>query len=604
MTKLKLIWKVYGGHPIRLAKRLFLGEIPIDAYVQVSKSGKNIEEDKELVSVVIPIYDRVQELRESIESILAQTYDNIELILVCDGSPEETIKVVEEYRNNPKVVIYRYYNNSGNAVRGRNKAILEAKGKYLAFQDSDDIAEKTRIERSLHYLKEFNADVVYGGWRAKVDGTRKIDLKDGQEVFSPDCDYDFLKEICVPCQSTVMAKIDALRDVGGLKTTMRYREDHELWLRLAYFGYKFKAIPEILTNLRLHENNLELQFKGNDEHWKELTMQEHTQKGTLPKKIGYVISGCDISGGLEVACVQANYLLNKGIDVSFVCTGIVHDIDWFPDQKVAVYSANDINDNYDVLIATYWLSAYQVEQMHARRKIYFIQSDERKFYSNSNEIKQVEQTYQFNFEWMTIAKWIQIWLNKEYNKSAFLVRNGIDKKLFYPGKALQEKGEKIRVLIEGPMTIPFKGVKEAFEIVKNIDCEVWYVSSDGKPNPRWKCDRFFEKVKLQDMQKIYASCDILLKMSQVESFCLPALEMMACGGVPVVAKVNGVTDFLKDGYNGFIIEQGDKNSAKERIELLIKDRKMYDSMAKNALKTADEWTWDNTLKELPEFLLK
>ena len=100
MTKLKLIWKVYGGHPIRLAKRLFLGEIPIDAYVQVSKSGKNIEEDKELVSVVIPIYDRVQELRESIGMSRKEFSEHT-------GIPVRTLEDWEAARRTPPEYIPR-----------------------------------------------------------------------------------------------------------------------------------------------------------------------------------------------------------------------------------------------------------------------------------------------------------------------------------------------------------------------------------------------------------------------------------------------------------------------------------------------------------------
>ena len=70
----------------------------------------------------------------------------------------------------------------------------------------------------------------------------------------------------------------ALIDVGGLKNNMEYREDHELWVRLAYFGYKFKAISKILTNLRLHKGNNELNFKSNDEKWKNELDKEYKIK--------------------------------------------------------------------------------------------------------------------------------------------------------------------------------------------------------------------------------------------------------------------------------------------------------------------------------------
>ncbi|MNY03131.1 putative glycosyltransferase EpsE [compost metagenome] len=229
-----------------------------------------------LISVVIPIYDRVEPLRESIESILGQTYRRFELLLVCDGSPAETLEVVEAYRHHPQVRIFIFPDNSGNAVRGRNLAIREAKGEYLAFQDSDDIAHPQRLARSLRHMTVHGADVVYGAWRVKLeDPSRAPHLKDGQLVLSPDCDYEQLRRVCVPCQSTVMARLAALRAVGGVKPKMRYLEDYELWMRLAYYGYKFKSVSRLLTTLRLHSSNLEAKYAKEFEHFRSIMEQEH-----------------------------------------------------------------------------------------------------------------------------------------------------------------------------------------------------------------------------------------------------------------------------------------------------------------------------------------
>lgn len=602
LQRMRYRFSTYGMHPRRLFRRIVYKEVPVEAFVKKCSDKKYEVEKGDMVSIVIPIYDRTEVLKESIDSILNQTYKNIELLLVCDGSPNETLEIVESYRHCKRVRIFKYNNNSGNAVRGRNKAIKEARGKYLAFQDSDDIAEPIRIEKSLQYMESFKADVVYGAWRAKVDGTRDAGLTDGQEIISPECDYELLKKVCVPCQSTVMVRVDALRDAGGLKSIMRYREDHELWLRLAYLGYRFKAVPEVLTNLRIHENNLELKYKKNDEYWQRLTMKEHKVKAKLPLKIGYVIAGCGISGGLSVTCTHANYLLDKGYDVSLICVGPKQSISWFPNQKVELYAVEEVEDNYDVLFATYWTTAYQVENMKAKQKIYFIQSDERKFYpDNSVEAKQVETTYKFDFTYMTMAKWCQNWLKEEFGKEAYIVSNGIDENVFFEDEPLEKRSERLKVLIEGPMTIPFKGVKEAFSVLENLECDIWYVSSDGRPDVDWRCDRYFEKVKLEDMRKIYSSCDILLKLSKFESFCLPALEMMACGGIPVVAKVNGINEFLENGINGYIVEQEDYKGAQERIRTLIENKELRNKMSFQAKETAKKWYWKNTLNKLDRF---
>ncbi|MBD7968900.1 glycosyltransferase [Paenibacillus gallinarum] len=552
-----------------------------------------------LVSVVIPVYDRTDVLVSSIESILNQTYKNLELLIVCDGSPESTINIVKSYESDKRVRIFYYKDNSGNAVRGRNKAIREARGEYLAFQDSDDIAELTRLEDSIEFFQKYHVDIIYGGWRALVDGSRLVDLKDKQEVFSPDCDYELLSKICVPCQSTVMAKLEALRAVGGLKSQMRYREDHELWLRLSYYGYKFKSIPKILTNLRLHENNLELTFKSNDNHWESLMVSEHKIINIVKPKIGYIIAGTGISGGLGVICQHANGLHKRGYDVVLISEDNNNEVKWFPNLLVPVIPISQVPENLDVAIATYWTTAYTLENISAQQKYYFIQSDESKFFDvNSKERAAAYKTYSMNYGFITMAQWISDWLKKEFNKDSHYIPNGVDENIIYKTEPLMKKNGKIRILLEGPIDVPFKGMKEAFEVVENLDCEVWCVSTAGRPRPNWKCDRFFESVPMDKMKNIYSSCDILLKMSKVESFCLPALEMMACGGVCVLTNFNGVEEFVKDGINGVIIDIDDIEGARNAIKKIIEDKQYFNDIRREAIETAKEWGWERSIDKL------
>lgn len=579
--------------------KYFIKGIASDIMTNCINMVRKIEDEEDKVTVVIPIYDREDVLKESIESILNQSYTNFELILVCDGSPEATLKIVDTYKDNPKVRIFKFKDNSGNAVRGRNLAITESRGKYIAFQDSDDIADRDRLKLSLVYMKQYNVDIVYGGWKALVDGTRNVDIENGQEIFSPDCDYDLLKEVCVPCQSTVMATVESLKAVGGLKTHMRYREDHELWLRLAYFGYKFKSIPKILTQLRLHENNLELTFKESDDIWIKLMQDEHKKKGLLKPLIAYVTPGCGISGGIAVICQHLNRLKNRGYSVLIITEDDKNSIDWFPNQNVEIMSINKVDFVIDILVATGWTTAYSIEKLNARRKFYFVQSDESRFYKyDSDEYKKAINTYKYNYEYMTEALWIKKWLKDKFNQEAYYVPNGLDENIIYKTEPIEAKSDKIRVLLEGPICIPFKGMEDAFNAIDGLDCEVWCVSSAGKPKKEWHCDRFFEHVPMDEMRMIYSSCDIFLKMSRVEGFFGPPMEMMACGGVCVVGEVTGYDEYIENEYNALVVKQGDVEGAHNAVKRLIEDRDLRDRLRKNGYDTVKKWKWDTTIDTL------
>ena len=234
------------------------------------------------VSVIMPIYDRTWELQDSIASILSQSYENLELILVTDGSPEETMLVVRQYVKDPRVRIFYFLDNSGTAVRGRNVGILEARGEYLAFQDSDDIAEPDRLEASVKALEESQADIVYGGWRAKVEADRAdVNVRDGEEFLPyPFSVKDLFRNNRI-CHSTVMIRRGVFDDIGGYKPQMRFREDHELWLRAAYYGYRFQPIPKVLATLRIHGRNNTLNFIDEDMKWYRLMLQEYKTRHHL-----------------------------------------------------------------------------------------------------------------------------------------------------------------------------------------------------------------------------------------------------------------------------------------------------------------------------------
>jgi len=272
---------------------------------------------------------------------------------------------------------------------------------------------------------------------------------------------------------------------------------------------------------------------------------------------------------------------------------------WFPNQAVAVIHIEDWKETLDILVATGWNTAVHLLRIPATVKCYFVQSDETRFFPDRSIWKDiVTLTYYLGVNYFTEAKWIQDWLRKNFGHQAELIPNGLDDTLFYPVPPLQPRGHLPRVLLEGAIALPYKGMAEAFEVVAPLDVEVWCVSSLGTPKRGWKCHRFFEQVPMSDMRHIYSSCDVLLKLSRVEGFFGPPLEMMACGGAAVVGRVTGYDEYIIDGYNALVVDVDDVEAAREAVARVVSDKVLRDNLIANGQATVSKWKWEESIDKL------
>ena len=575
-----------------------------------SPTDKREAESRPVVSFIIPVHNRTDMLRTAIHSVLDQTFRAIEAIIVTNGSPAETLAVLDEFRDDSRVRVFDYFrDNTGNAVRGRNKGILEARGDYIAFLDSDDIADPRRIELSLPLLTSGKADVAYGAWQVMMDGTRQVDgLSDGQVVHSPDCDLEMLTRINVPYQSTVILRKRLFETAGFLKPQMYYREDHELWARLATHGAIFKSVPDVLTRIRLHSGNTELNFKSNDAHWEKLMAAEYKRRGPRPAKIAFLLGGVGINGGMAVVFRHIMMLMAAGHDAFAINLGDNGDGGaWFTGNTAPIVHISDkrkyLFENIDMLFATGWMTVAWLSVISARRKLYFVQADERQFVEEAALKEKIHGEYKTECEYLTEALWIQKMLYTEFGHQSAYVPNGIDPTVFHPDTPLETKNPKrLRVLIEGPICIPYKGMDDAYAAIAPLDCEIWIVSSVGRPKPGWRYDRFFEGVPFGEMRKIYSSCDVFLKMSCVEGFFGPPMEAMACGCSVVVGEVSGYDEYITHDKNALVVEQGDVDGARRAVQRLLNDYALRDKLVKQGFETAKAWTWERSAQAMLELV--
>jgi len=212
-------------------------------------------EERPLVSIIIPAYNVASYVRDAIDSALAQTYKNIEIVVVNDGSTDATAEVLEPYRESGKI-IYIFQKNRG-LSGARNTGIRVAKGEFVALLDSDDIFLPEKIEKQVGYLLAHpDYDVCYCDvWHFRDDAPEKM-LKLNYAYYSSDAVFpNLLKKNFILPLSMVMRRSAIVR-AGLFDETYRRSEDWECWVRLAYRGSKFYFLPEILGKCRIHPGSL------------------------------------------------------------------------------------------------------------------------------------------------------------------------------------------------------------------------------------------------------------------------------------------------------------------------------------------------------------
>lgn len=188
---------------------------------------------QELVSIIIPVYNTEMYLRRCLDSVLSQTYKNIEIILINDGSTDDCNEICEEYKRKDKRIIYLNNFNQG-VSESRNIGIRIAKGNYITFVDSDDYIDKEHIEVLMKDVKIYNADVVVGNYCMKNKCNEKIfdgnNYNYGNVIISNvESRFRLFKEFNsgkIPCYIwRIIIRKTALKKINEFDKDIRFWED-------------------------------------------------------------------------------------------------------------------------------------------------------------------------------------------------------------------------------------------------------------------------------------------------------------------------------------------------------------------------------------------
>lgn len=199
-----------------------------------------------LISVVLPVYNGEQYLAEAIDSVLAQSYANFELIMIDDGSSDRSQHILREYeRRDPRVrVIVR--ENRGLATT-LNDSIKVARGQWIARMDQDDIALQHRFRRQLDWLEKTGADIA-GSWVQRFGTSDKRIVRLHQTDEAIKMQLLFSSPFAHP---SVMMRTEFVKQLYYDRAWEK-AEDYDLWERAAEAGWKMTNVPEVLLMYRVH----------------------------------------------------------------------------------------------------------------------------------------------------------------------------------------------------------------------------------------------------------------------------------------------------------------------------------------------------------------
>ncbi len=205
-----------------------------------------------VVSVIIPTFNRRVLLERAVQSVLAQTFEYFELLIVDDGSTDDTRLFLERLRRrDPRVRFLVHEKNRGGSA-ARNTGIRAARGAYLAFLDSDDTWHPQKLERQVDVLRDAPANVGL-----IFSGHRLID-KEGTVMQTWAVDPEFQGELAEPILKgyfysiiTVLARREVFETVGLFDERLPSCQDWDMWIRVSKH-YRMRGVPELLADILEH----------------------------------------------------------------------------------------------------------------------------------------------------------------------------------------------------------------------------------------------------------------------------------------------------------------------------------------------------------------
>jgi glycosyltransferase involved in cell wall biosynthesis len=205
-----------------------------------------------LISVIIPAYNAERTIKRTIESVLNQTFSDLELIIINDGSQDSTLEIVSKI-SDPRIKVFSYPNSGSNPTR--NRGFSHSVGEFVAFLDADDLWTSDKLEAQLKALQTNPKAAVAYSWTDFIDESDKF-LRQGSHLTENGNVFAKLLLTCfVVSGSNPLIRRQAFMDVGGFDESLVASQDFDLYLRLAA-RYEYVAVPFSQVLYRISTNSM------------------------------------------------------------------------------------------------------------------------------------------------------------------------------------------------------------------------------------------------------------------------------------------------------------------------------------------------------------
>ena len=228
-----------------------------------------------LVSIVLPMYNAGEYIADCIQSILEQTYQNYELIVIDDGSTDSSVAVVESF-NDKRINLIR---SSHNYIASLNLGLQRSNGKYIARMDADDRMFPFRLAEQVATMESHPSICVCASYM-EIMGSRQI-TNSGIQGFIPDVKAMLLLGNFIS-HPTTMIRSEYLQKTGhNYKPEYIYAEDYKLWVDIALEGGAFYIIPKPLIEYRISKSQVSATLKIKNELLQELMLQNRNYSNEI-----------------------------------------------------------------------------------------------------------------------------------------------------------------------------------------------------------------------------------------------------------------------------------------------------------------------------------